>query len=288
MIQLVCLAAIWGGSFIFMRVLAPVIGPIVTADLRVLIGGTALLIYFGLSKFDPEWKRFWRHYLVIGAVNSAAPFFLYAYAALHLPASYEVILNSSSPLFGAVFSALWLSEKLTPSRVLGLIIGSGGVAFVTGVGAHGFDSQFGLSIAACLSAAACYGLSGVYIKRYAKGAKPKAIAGCSQLLAGLLLLPVIPLAPPKGPFSFSVGANILGLALLCSAVAYLLYYQLVEDTGPTKALTTTFLMPIFGMLWGAIFLGEAITASMLGGCGLILAGTVLVLNIVRFEKSITH
>jgi len=106
--RLLSLAAIWGGSFIFMRVLAPVLGPVVTADLRVLIAGIALIIYFRVIRFDAEWRIYWKKYLFIGAFNSALPFFLFSFAALHIPASYSVILNSTSPLFSAVFAASWL------------------------------------------------------------------------------------------------------------------------------------------------------------------------------------
>jgi drug/metabolite transporter (DMT)-like permease len=106
LLRLISLSAIWGGSFIFMRILAPVLGPVVTADLRVLIAGVALMVYFWVIEFDAEWKRFWKQYLVIGVINSGLPFLLYSFAAVHIPASYSVILNSSSPLFGAIFSAI--------------------------------------------------------------------------------------------------------------------------------------------------------------------------------------
>lgn len=187
-------------------------------------------------------------------------------------------MNSSSPLFGALFSALWLGERLTPIRSAGLVVGTLGVAVVTRIGADQMDVATGLSILACLTAAACYGLAGIYIKKYAKGVKPKSIAGCSQLFAGLLLLPLTPFAPPTGAIDALTIANVLGLALVCSAIAYLLYYRLIEETGPTKALTVTFLMPLFGMVWGALFLGEVITSTMVGGCVLVLAGTMLILN----------
>lgn len=285
LIQLISLAAIWGGSFIFMRILAPVLGPILTAELRVMIAGIALIIYFYFSQFDPQWRLYWKQYLIIGTVNSAIPFSLYAYAALHLNASVEVILNSTSPLFGALFSAIWLSEKLSLSRIIGLVIGTSGVALITQVSGPTLNSHISFSIMACLLAAACYGITGIYIKKYAKGAKPQAIAGCSQVFAGLILLPFIPFFPPTGEINLSIVMNVLGLALLCSAVAYLLYYRLIADLGPTKALTVTFLMPIFGMIWGAVFLDEVITSNMILGCGLILIGTILVLEIVRFKKT---
>ena len=276
--RLIILAAIWGGSFIFMRVLAPVLGPVITADLRVLIAGLALILYFKVIGFDLEWKINWKHYLIIGVINSGVPFLLYAFAALHIPASYSVILNSTSPMFGVIFSAIWLSEKLTLKKVFGIMLGVIGVSFVTKVGAVAADVFFFLSVAACLTSAICYALAGVYIKRFVKTAKPMGIAGASQLLAGFVLLPFIFFSPLRGEITTPVIFNILGLALVCSAIAYLIYYKLIADVGPTKALTVTFLMPVFGMFWGYLFLSESITLSMVIGCILIIAGTILVVR----------
>jgi drug/metabolite transporter (DMT)-like permease len=277
-VRLTLLAAIWGASFIFMRVAAPVLGPVLTAELRALLAGLALAAYFAAVRFDPQWRRHWRAYAVTGLVNSALPFFLYSWAALHIPASLSVILNSSSPLFGALLGALWLGEPLTPRKLAGLALGSAGVALVSGVDALHAGPQFALAVAACLGASLCYALAGVYIKRVAAQVPPKGYAVGSQLAAALFLLPLLPVFPPASMPGPLVLGNVLALALLCSAVAYLLYYRLIADVGPTRALTVTFLMPAFGMLWGALFLGEAITAAMLGGGGLILAGTLLVVR----------
>jgi len=268
-----------------MRVLAPILGPVVTADLRVLIAGLALIAYFRLIRFDPEWRRFWKQYLFIGAVNSALPFFLFSFAALHIPASYSVIMNSTSPLFAAIFSAVWLDERLTAKKIFGLLIGAGGVTLVAKIGVVENDPMCGWALAACILAAVCYGVAATYIKRSGGGMKPMGIAGGSQLMAGVLLLPAIPLAPIRGVVTPSVAAGVLVFALLCSAVAYLLYYRLIVEVGPTKALTVTFLMPAFGMLWGVLLLHETITVSMLAGTGLILVGTILVLNISLLGRS---
>jgi drug/metabolite transporter (DMT)-like permease len=278
-VRLISLAAIWGGSFIFMRVLAPILGPVVTADLRVLIAGIALIIYFRLIKFDPEWKKYWVKYLVIGGVNSALPFFLFSFAALHIPASLSVILNSTSPLFAALFSALWLGERLTLTKILGLFVGAAGVACVVKIGVVPTDAMFVWAVAACTLAAVCYGLAATYIKKYAKGTSPMGIAGASQVMAGLLLMPAIPFAPIKGVITPAVVVGVIVFALLCSAVAYLLYYRLIADLGPTKALTVTFLMPVFGMVWGALLLHETISVPMMGGTAMIFVGTGLVLGL---------
>jgi len=276
--RLALLAAIWGGSFIFMRVLAPVLGPVITATARVSIAGIALIAWFWVTGFDADLRGQWRHFVVIGVLNSAIPFVLFSFAALHIPASYSVILNSGTPLFAALLSALFLAERLTLAKIGGLVAGAAGVALVSKAGPVVPDALFGASIAACLGAALLYAASSVYMKKYAAGAKPMAIAGWSQVAAGIVLLPLVPFAPVRGEITPVVVANVLGLALLCSAVAYLLYYRLIADIGPTRALTVAFLMPLFGMTWGALLLGETITWPMIAGCALIVGGTFAVVR----------
>ena len=276
--RLTLLAAIWGGSFIFMRVLAPVLGPVITATARVSIAGIALIAWFWVTGFDADLRGQWRHFVVIGVLNSAIPFVLFSFAALHIPASYSVILNSGTPLFAALLSALFLAERLTLAKIGGLVAGAAGVALVSKAGPVVPDALFGASIAACLGAALLYAASSVYMKKYAAGAKPMAIAGWSQVAAGIVLLPLVPFAPVRGEITPVVVANVLGLVLLCSAVAYLLYYRLIADIGPTRALTVAFLMPLFGMTWGALLLGETITWPMIAGCALIVGGTFAVVR----------
>jgi len=276
--RLVALAAIWGASFVFIRTLAPVLGPLLTAASRVLIAGVALVLYLRATGFDSAVRANWRHYLVIGIVNSALPFVLYAFAGLHIPASYSVIMNSMTPLFAALLSAALLADRLTPRKIAGLAGGAAGVALVSRAGPVVPDAMFAWSILACLAAAFCYAVAGVYIKKRATVAKPMAIAAWSQLFAGFVLLPLLPFGAAPTRIDAGIVGNVLALALLCSAVAYLLYYRLIVDIGPTRAMTVTFLMPLFGMMWGALFLGEAITAPMLAGCALIIGGSVLVLK----------
>ena len=280
--RLLLLAAIWGGSFIFMRILAPVLGPVLTAELRVMIAGFTLILYFRIIKFDPEWRLHWKKYLLIGSINSALPFFLFSFAALHIPASYSVILNSTSPFFAALFSAMWLHERLTIPKLLGLVVGAIGVGLVVRVGTVETDSMAALAIGACLLAAICYGLTATYIRRFGLALKPMSIAGASQVMAGLVLIPLIPLSPMKGELTLTVGVTVVVFSLLCSAVAYLLYYRLIADLGATKALTVTFLMPAFGMLWGFLILHEQITPGMIFGAILILVGCALVLARRKF------
>jgi len=277
MLLLLGLSAIWGSSFIFIRFLSPLIGPVAAADFRMLLAGAAFVLFFLAIRFTSGWRKNWRHFLVIGVLNSAVPFALYSIAALYLPAAMEAIFNSMSPMFGALFAALWLEEKLTPSKIAGLVLGVGGVVVMSSLGNLPAGLETSLAILACLLAPMCYGLAGVYIKKRAAGAKPLAIAGGSQLLGGIALMPFLLVSPlHASALSGRVVLLVVAFALLCSGLAYVIYYKLIADVGPTKALTVTFLIPVFAMLWGALLIGERVTLSMAAGAAIILAGTFLV------------
>jgi drug/metabolite transporter (DMT)-like permease len=275
-VRLLALAAIWGASFLFMRIVAPALGPVVTAELRTLIAGVALALYFAVVGINAEWRRFARHYVVVGILSSALPFLLWAYAALSLPAGLLSVLNATAPMFGAVCAAVLLRERLSARRVAGLIVGVLGVALLSrpeGDAALHYPAIIG-ALAACF----CYGLVATYIKRWASQVPSRSMAAGSQLAAGILLTPLIPLWPPMAAPTPLVVASILALGLVCSAIAYLLYFRLIADIGATGALTVTYLIPVFGVLWGVLFLGETVSLSMLAGGVLVILGTVFVLR----------
>jgi drug/metabolite transporter (DMT)-like permease len=277
MILLLGLSAIWGSSFIFMRYLAPLIGPVATADSRMFLAGVALALFFLAIRFKSDWRKNWKHFLVIGLVNSAIPFVLYSMAALYLPAAMEAIFNSMSPMFGALFAALWLGEKLTLRKIAGLVLGILGVVVMSSLGSLPAKPETSLAVAACVLAPMCYGLAGVYIKKRASVVKPMAIAGGSQLLGGLALMPFLLVSPvTMSALSARVALLVAVFALLCSAIAYVIYYKLIADVGPTKALTVTFLIPVFAMFWAVLLIGERVTVSTAAGALIILAGTFLV------------
>ncbi|MGO9412667.1 MAG: DMT family transporter [Spirochaetia bacterium] len=274
---LLALSAIWGSSFIFMSFLAPIIGPVATADMRMFFAGVVLALFFAITGFSAGWRKYTKHFLVIGLLNSAIPFLLYSVAALVLPPSMEAIFNSMSPMFGAVFAAIWLAERLTFRKIAGLLLGIAGVVAMSSLSNLPHSPTTVFAIIGCLFAPLCYGLAGVYIKRNASGVKPMAIAGGSQLFGGLALMPFLLVsAPQMAVISPRVALVTVAFAVLCSAVAYVIYYRLIADIGPTKALTVTFLIPIFAMLWQALILRETTTWSMLLGAAVILAGTYLV------------
>lgn len=272
--RLLLLAALWGGAFIFLRVAAPVLGPAWTAELRVLLGGLALLAWFRLTGFDAELLRHARFHLLIGTVNIALPFALYSYAAMHAPASLLAIVNASAPLFGLAWSALFRDERVTWRKACGLALGIAGVALIARP--SGDAAGLGAPLAAALAACCAYGVTGVLMKRHASGASPLGMAAGNQLAAALVLVPLLPFLPPLAAPTFLVLANVLALALLASGVAFVLYFRLIADIGATRALTVTYLIPLFGVLWGWMFLGETLHGSALAGGALILAGTLLV------------
>lgn len=274
--RLVALAAIWGAAFIFMRVAAPVLGPAWTPELRVLIGGLALLAWFRAIGFDPGLRAHWRFYLLVGTVNIAVPFVLYSFAAMHAQASLLSITNATSPIFGLAWAALFGDERVTLRKALGLGLGIAGVALIAQPTGDALDPLFGWAVAAALGACCAYGLAGPLIKRYAGEASPRGMAAGNQLAAAVVLLPLLPLLPPLAAPTALVIVNMLALALLASGVAFVLYFRLMADVGATRALTVTYLIPLFGIFWGWLFLGEALPAAALAGGVLILAGTVLV------------
>ena len=272
-VRLVALAAIWGASFLFMRIAAPALGPLATADLRMLTAGGALAAWFSLTGFDPQWRRWWRYYLLIGSLTSAAPFLLWAYAALELSAGLLSVINATSPMWGALLSALVLRDRLSAQRTGGLILGVAGVALVSGPQA----ASGWLGIAAALAAAFCYGVAGVVMRKSGRDTTARGMAVGTQVMGGVLFLPLLAIAPPA-EFPAAALASVLALGLVCTAIAYLLYFRLIADIGPTSALTVTYLIPPFGVLWGALFLGEAVTATTIVGALIVIAGTVLVLR----------
>jgi drug/metabolite transporter (DMT)-like permease len=275
-LRLLLLAAIWGGAFPFMRVAAPVFGPAWTAELRVLIGGLALLAWLRLSRFDIGLARHGRAYLVVGGLGVGLPFALYSFAAMNAPASLLSIINATAPMFGLAWSSSFGDERLSARRVLGLAIGLSGVALIAAPSGSAEYPLIGWAIAAALAACVCYGLVGVLVKRFSRGIAPLGMAAGNQLAAALVLLPLLPLLPPPAAPTALAVANLLALALLASAVAFPLYFRLIADLGATRALTVTYLIPLFGVLWGWLFLAETLPAAALGGGILVLLGTLLV------------
>lgn len=279
--RLLLLAALWGAVFMLARVIAPSLGPVVTAEVRTALASLALVSYVALANSNLQLRKFWRFYGCVGFINTGLPFVLTAYSALYIPAAYVAFLNALSPLFGAVISAFWLQERLSARLLLGLFIGLVGVGTLVGFGPIKLTPEVWAAIASGLSAALCYGIAGAYMRDRSKEAPPLGIATGSQVAASLFLIPFIPLSPILIEPSTTVILASIFAGVFCGALAYLLYYRLIRDIGPTKALTVTFLVPVFAMIFGYLFLKEPVTVSMVIGCVLIFLGTSLVLE-MRF------
>jgi len=278
---LTALAAIWGASFLFLRIAAPSFGAVPLAEARVALAGLALAAYALVRGRELPRRADWRAHLVIGAFNSGIPFALFSFAALHIGASYMAVLNATSPLFGALFGAALGQERIGPGKVAGMALGIAGVALLVGLGPVEVSAWTLASAAACLAAAACYAFAGHYARRRGTAISPLSLALGSQLGAAAVLAPAAVLTLPAAVPPPEALASVLALALVCTAAAYLAYFRLLVRVGPMRALTVTFLIPVFGVLWGALFLDERITASMLAGCATVLLATVVVLRAER-------
>jgi len=280
--DLLLLAAIWGASFLFMRMAAPAFGPAAMAFVRV-AGAVVVLLPLLLMRGEwPAMRRHWRALLVLGLSNSALPFLCFGYASLTLPAGLGAIFNAATPLFTALIAWVWLGTPLTRWRSLGLALGFAGVvglaAVKSGLPTGALDRRNALAIAACLAGTLLYGHAASFSRRYLAGVPAMAMACGTQISATFwLALPAALSWPAVTPGALAwtlAGA----LAVLCSGVAYVLYFRLLTNTGPTQAASVTFLIPVFAAGWGALVLGEAVTLAMLVGGAVIIAGTALVLG----------
>jgi drug/metabolite transporter (DMT)-like permease len=273
------LAALWGASFLFMRIASPVIGPVLTIELRVLIAGIVLLLYVWMFKKSVELKAYWKQYLIVGALNAAIPFTLIAAATLHLPASIAAILNSTTPLFTALASRWFLHEPLDAKKWIGIGLGIAGVFALVGWSPVPLSTQTVFSALLSILAAFSYGCGGVYAKKAFTGVSSLSLSIGQQLGAAFVLIPLAAFDIPTKPVSPLVMYSVLGLAVFCTAIAYLFYFYLLANVGPTKTLSVTFLVPVFGVIWGMIFLHEKITIGMLGGLAIILTSIFLLSDV---------
>lgn len=278
-LRLLLLAAIWGGSFLFMRIGAPVLGPAVLIEYRVLFAALFLALVGLLLRKRLDIRANWKHYLMLGFFNSALPFLLFAWGARTLSASVLSVLNATAPMWGALLGAVWGRQAISPRTGLGLLLGTAGVALLVGFDDVSTRPGAALAVAAALAAALCYGIASLYAKS-AKSVEPFANAHGTMWAAALFVLPALPFFPAPATPTPGVWAAVLALGVLCSGIAYLIYFKLIEDVGPTSALTVTFLNPVFGILWGALFLHEAVGWHTLAGSGIVLVGTALVTGFV--------
>ncbi|AGK52600.1 DMT family transporter [Bacillus sp. 1NLA3E] len=278
---LFALAALWGASFLFIRIASPEIGPLFTIEARVTIAGLALFLFVLLTKRSANFKQWWRQYLIIGALNAGIPFTLIAIAAIHLNASIMAIVNALTPLCTALAVWIWLGEKLTFKKSIGMLIGVIGVAILVGWSPIPSTKEVFLAIGCSILSTISYGFAGVYIKKTFTTVSPLSLATGQQIGAAIVLLPFTLFYLPTSTETFSIVVilSVVGLALFCTSIAYLFYFYLIESVGPTKTLSVTFLVPLFGMLWGFVFLHEKITFGMMIGLLVILSSVLLISDV---------
>lgn len=283
--SLLLLAMTWGASFLFMRIASPELGPVFTTELRVSLAAAALLVYAVLTKRRLEIWKHWKPFLLLGAINAALPFTLICIAELELSASLAAILNATTPMFTALAAWGVQQEKPGAARMVGLIAGLAGVAVLVGFSPVPFEGTVILSVLASLGAALSYSFGGLYAARVGRGLEPLALAAGQQLGAAAALLPLAVFFLPQALPSAATVFSVLGLALLCTSAAYLLYFRLMRSVGPVKTVSVTFLVPVFGLLWGALFLQERIYANTVAGLVIILLSVGLVNRKPRREAS---
>ena len=281
LIELISLAALWGASFLFMRMGAAEFGPVVLSAVRVIGASLFLLPLLQLRGQTAALRQHWRPLLVVGITNSALPFVCFSYAALSITAGLSSVFNAASPLFGAVIAWLWLKDRLTPARIVGLAVGFAGVLWLAWDKASFKPGGTGWAIVACLIATLCYGVAANFTKKHLSGVPPLAVATGSQLAASLaLVLPAVLWWPQTAPSHTAWVAAAL-LAFACTGVAYVLYFRLIAHIGPANAIAVTFLIPVFAVIWGWLLLDEGLTLTMGVGCLVILLGTGLATGVIK-------
>ena len=289
LVRFTLLAALWGASFLFMRISGHEFGTLPTAGLRVCIASLFLLPLLLWRGLGPQLAQHWKKVMFIGVFNSAIPFVCFTYDLLSISTGLSAILNASVPLFGALVAWVWLKDRPHRLRVLGLLIGFLGVALLAWDKASFKPDASGLSsgwaVLACLLGCLCYALSASFTKRYLGGLPALVTATGSQLGAALTLtLPAIWFWPQQTP---GTGAwlALLALGVLCTGVAYILYFWLIENIGPARALTVTFVLPVFAIVYGLVFLHEAVTLWMLFCGAIIICGTALSADLLKLRHA---
>jgi drug/metabolite transporter (DMT)-like permease len=279
--ELILLAALWGGSFLFMRIAAPEFGAIWLIELRVLLAGLVLLPILISVKPGAEVKRNLVPLFVLGCINSALPFSLLAFSSIFLPAGFTSILNATSPIFGTLVGFVWLQERFTMQRMIGFILGFAGVLILVGWRSFETTPSFLVAVFAGLLAGFLYAIGATFAKQKLSGVPSIVTATVSQLSAAFFLLPALPFTVPKAiPSSLSFFSVVI-LAVFSTAFAYILYFRLINQVGASRALTVGYLIPLFAMVWGAIVLKEPISSGMIFGCGLILLGTAIANGFIK-------
>lgn len=286
-VALLLLGAIWGASFLFMRMGADEFGGMALAGMRA-IGAAICSIPLLTRTRCAEMRTHWRDIAIVGIANSALPFVLFSYAAKSLPAGVSAISDAIAPLLVALSGWMLLGEKLSATQASGLLIGFTGVVWlvVGTIGLSGGAHATGWALAACLGANICYSFGAHYShRRLRSGVTPLSVATGSQLAAALILLPFTVWTWPTHTPGWTSWLAVFGLAAICTSLAYVLFYSLMARVGASRSMVVMFLIPVFGVVWGLLFLHEPVTLAMAGGCVVILLGVALTTGLLRLRSS---
>lgn len=282
LIRLLSLAAIWGGSFLFMRLSVGALGPVWLIAIRVLLAAVFLTGVGVATRKTLQIKGFYKYFLILGLFNSAVPFVLFAFAAESLTASLLSILNAMSPLFAVIIMAVWSRRMPDIKTVFGLLLGVAGVGVLVGLDATHLTLREAVALLAGLVAALCYAIASVYARHAPRTPDPLSNAHGGMWASVVLIAPFVPVFAPSTAQLMTLtpvaAAGVVALGVVCSGIAYMIYFRLINDIGAAPALTVTFLIPVFGTLWGWLFLHETVGLSTLIGGALVLWGTALVVG----------
>ena len=273
------LATLWSVQYLLMRLSVPVFGTAVVAESRALFSALFLVPWTLLAMRQAIGLRaHWRDHLAVSLVNNALPFVCFAWAATVLPASYLAVMNGMVPLWSSVIAAPVLKEPLGTRRIAGFLLGIAGVALIVNLGPVALNLATVLAALAGMAGAALWGWAGVVIRQRSGRVPSMSLATGSIVFAAVLLAPAWTRVPAPEIWTVQATVALVSLGVLCSGVAYLPFFTLVRDIGPTRTLTVGLAVPALGILWGWLFLGETVTASMLLGAALVLAALVLVMR----------
>jgi drug/metabolite transporter (DMT)-like permease len=281
--QLVALSALWGASFMFLRIASPVFGPNVMAALRIGLATLTLTVIMAAMKQRWPWRH-WRELTMLGALSVAVPFLLFAWAALRLPAGYSALLNSTAVVFGTLAAAWMKEDTLTVRKLTGCVLGFGGVALIVRLGPVAPTPEVLLAALACIGAAACYGVATPLMKRATKRMEPLAIAAGIHLASLALLMPGAAWSWPQARYSEAAMLALLVLGVVTSGLAYWMHLRVIRHVSSVAAISPAFMIPVFGVTWGHLFLGEALGSGIWAGGALILLATALVTGFNPVQK----
>ena len=279
--DLVAVAAFFAAAFLFMRVAAPEFGAIPLIEVRLVAAALILMPIILLRSGPAEMMLHWRAITMMAVLHYVLPFCLFAYALLTLTGSFTAIINASTPLFGGFIAWVWISERLPALRIVGLLVGFAGVVLLVWDKIDlNFDAA-GIATLAAMSASFCYGLAAVLAKRHLTGVSPLAVAAGSMFAGMIILFPFAIYAWPEISPSKDAWIMAILLGVLCTAIAFVLYFRLIAGVGPTKATTVTFLVPAFAVGFGSLLLSEPVTLSMIAGGAVIIVGTAMSTGLLK-------